>query len=231
MKIFVGSPEDYRMVNRWTHVPPELLLETGTDLSFPTRIRQRSQKPLRMVWSGLFQARKALPILFDALALLSSDVKWELDILGDGPFRALWHVLAEPLASRGIIRWHGSLPRKDALGVVNLCDVLVHTSLKEASTAVILEAISFGLPVVCHNSSGMAVAVDETCGIKVPVVDPQTSARGFADAITRLAQRDSDLLTKLSSGAIKRREALSWTAKAKRLSSCYRELAATNDFS
>ncbi|GAT31754.1 glycosyltransferase [Terrimicrobium sacchariphilum] len=229
MKTFVGSPEDYRMVTRWTHRPPELLLETGTDLSFPTRVRERSQRPLRMVWSGLFQARKALPILFDALALLTNEVKWELDILGDGPFRSLWHALARPLASRGTIRWHGSLPRKDALEVVNSCDVLVHTSLKEASTAVILEAISFGLPVVCHNSSGMAVAVDDTCGIKIPVVDPQTSAHGFADAITKLAQRDSDLLTKLSIGAIKRREALSWTAKAKRISSCYRELAAASD--
>ncbi|WP_160115054.1 glycosyltransferase family 4 protein [Bryocella elongata] len=79
-----------------------LLLETGLrtviepDRSrFQSRVDDkragRSARPIKLLWSGEFQTRKALPILLRALARLEEeDVRWELDILGNGPMWTSW---------------------------------------------------------------------------------------------------------------------------------------------
>ena len=67
--------------------------------------------------------------------------------------------------------------------------VLLHTSLAEATSTVILEALARGLPVVCHDACGMRIAVDDRCGIKVPLIDPNTSIKGFSRAIGLLSKK------------------------------------------
>ena len=51
---------------------------------------------------------------------------------------------------------------------------------------VVMEALALGLPFLCHDISGLSVAVDQTCGIKVPLRNSGSSIRGFADAISHL---------------------------------------------
>ena len=78
----------------------ELLLETGlwsvpvVDRArfverFEDQRAGRPTKPLKILWSGEFQSRKALPVLLRALARVK-DLDWELVVLGDGPMRGLW---------------------------------------------------------------------------------------------------------------------------------------------
>ena len=87
----------------------ELLLETGLHaVQEPDRTRfmerlesfknKRSLEPLHLLWSGELQTRKALPILLHALARLDSGLRWQLDVLGDGPMRAAWTEKAAKLA-------------------------------------------------------------------------------------------------------------------------------------
>ena len=62
-------------------------------------------------------------------------------------------------------------------------DVFVFTSLQEGTSTVVMEALALGLPVICHDACGMGVAVNERCGIKVPMISPGLSQGGFAAAI------------------------------------------------
>lgn len=87
---------------------------------------------------------------------------------------------------------------------------------------VVLEALGWGLPVICHDACGMAVAVDETCGIKVPLVHPDLSIEGFHKAIATLLDRP-ELVSRLSEGALRRAGELSWKEKAEAMSEAYRE--------
>ncbi len=48
-------------------------------------------------------------------------------------------------------------------------DFFVHTRIQEATSSVITEALTMGLPAICHDGFGMSVAVTDTCGIKVPL--------------------------------------------------------------
>jgi glycosyltransferase involved in cell wall biosynthesis len=76
------------------------------------------------------------------------------------------------------------------------------------------------LPVICHAIGGMSFAIDESCGFKIPLADRQTSIRVFADAISRLATTPG-LLSRLSEGALRRAQSLSWTNLIGEMASVY----------
>ncbi len=147
----------------------------------------------------------------------------EIEILGDGPEAGRWRSLASRLGLDGRVRWRGMIPRQEALEVMDSCHVFAHTSVKEASSTVILEALAMGLPVICHDACGMGTAVNQLCGIKVPLVDPEQSTEGFRDAIQRFFDEPA-LLEKLSKGAVARAQELSWEVKTMEILRGYEEV-------
>lgn len=200
------------------------LCETGTDeaISGISKVKEMDS-PLRIVWSGLHISRKALPLLLSALDRMPSNLKWELDILGDGPQRTSWKRFSDLLRYPAEnLRWHGNLSHSDALQIMDASHVLVHTGIKESTTTVIMEALSLGLPVICHDASGMGEAVTDECGIKIPFSNPETSVEFLAKAL-RLLLVEPGLLTRLSSGALARARELSWDGIVKRISDAYEE--------
>jgi len=228
-KVFVATPEDQRQAERVWKIKPELLPAAGSSESTHARIRRRAMsEPLRIVWSGLMVPRKALPLLLRALAEIGcAEMKWSLDILGDGPMRSQWQNDAVSLKiSCSQIVWHGRLPIAEAHEKMARYDVLVHTALTEGTPNVVLEALSFGLPVVCHDACGMGVVVDESCGIKIPLQSPTCSIAGFRNALERIIS-DAGLLATLSEGSLRRSRILSWDYIACRIADSYTDLCKT----
>ena len=220
-KVWAVSREDQRMVQLWG-AEADLMPEVGADLDGTFRIRP-FPGTLQLVWSGRCDAGKALPILFHALRLVEGrnpSLKFSVDVLGDGPEKERWFRECRQINLRTPVRWLGMLPRDEALAVMRQKDVLILTSLKEATASVTLEALSMGMPVICHDACGMAVAVTPDCGIKVPMIDPATSAKGFAEALVRLAS-DPGLLPALSAGAGQRGLELSWENKISQILAAY----------
>jgi len=142
-----------------------------------------------------------------------------LDVLGGGSETQRWEGLSRHLSLQGIT-WHGQLAYRDALERMGQADLFVHTSTREATSTVVLEALSLGLPVMCHDACGMALAIDDTCGIKVPFVCPEQSILGFRNALNQILQ-EPGLIQKLSEGALRRASALSWDSKVKQLAESY----------
>ena len=124
--------------------------------------------------------------------------------MGQGTATAGWKKLAEKLGLAGDVRWMGALMHERALEEMAKGDVLAFTSLQEGTPHVVLEALSLGLPVVCHDCCGMHVVVTEQCGIKVAMKDPQASIEGFAAAIRKLVGTEG-LIESMSRGALVRR--------------------------
>ena len=76
------------------------------------------------------------------------------------------------------------------------------------------------MPVICHDACGMAVAVDGSCGIKIPLVNPRESIAGFRAALERLLG-DPQLVGQLSRGALQRAAQLGWDAKVQEIARAY----------
>lgn len=214
--------------------PVELLLETGLhEVREPDRSRYtkrisdklagRTQQPLRLLWSGEHHTRKALPVLLRALSQLKSDIRWELDVLGDGKLRSAWIAEALRLGLSDRVRFLGQRSFADAVAEMQHADLLCFTSLRDTSGNVVLEALGAGVPVLCFDHHGVGDIVTSACGVKIAVRSPKQAYADWAAAIAMLAG-DPDRLFELSHGATERAELFLWSANHDRMNAIYKRL-------
>jgi glycosyltransferase involved in cell wall biosynthesis len=208
----------------------EALLEVGGEAHPSGRVRTfDGSRPLRLVWSGQHIGRKALPLLLRAIASMKKTVSDPvcLSVLGEGPETSSWKRLADQLEISQVVQWLGRVPRDVAIATMSNADAFVSTSVLEETSLVVLEALSLGLPVICHDACGMGIAVTDRCGIKVPMVTPDRSVAGFADAISRLLT-GGNAFRDLSAGALQRAEELNWDGKALSIARTYERVIAAH---
>jgi len=201
----------------------KMLLDTGSTPGSKIRKNALMSDKLRIIWCGRLVPSKA-PDLF--LEVLNSLAQWKekiiIKIIGDGYLRPK---LAQYATEHNLtnIEWIPHVDHEKVFQYMRDSDVLVHTSYREATSAVIPEALSQGLPVICHDAFGMAIAVNQTCGIKIPLKDYNTSLNGFRDAIVTLLE-NREILYSLKEGAYKRAEELSWDNMAQTIAKGYIEI-------
>ncbi len=186
------------------------------------RDANRSRHVLKLAWSGLHISRKALPIVLKALATLPSSIDWQLDILGHGAMTDKWKKMARNLRVDERCTWHGWVEKSKAIEVVSGADLFLFPSLHESTPAVIFEALSLGVPVICLDHCGQGDVITEECGIKIPVTSCGQVVKRFAGAIQELAMNPQER-EKLSEGARKRLEGFSWDRKAQAMARVYED--------
>ena len=215
--------------------PPTRLLETGLhEVHEPDRARferrlaeqqsGRSAAPLQLLWSGELQTRKALPVLLHALKLLPAEIKWALDVLGDGPMRDRWVGQTQRLGLADRVRFLGRLPFQEATQRMHSADLFCFSSLRDTSGNVVLEALAAGVPVVCFDHQGGRDMVNASCGLKIEVHSPKRAYREWAEAIALLAQ-DAELLLRLSHGATEQARQFLWAKNHDVVNAIYAKLA------
>jgi len=219
--LVAATKEDKRCISQIHDRYAVLISETGTDeISIQKCPEHRNKNSLRVIWSGVFVSRKALPLALYAIERVARTAKIELWVLGSGPLEKEWQWLCKELKIEMMCRWFGMISHHEAQELLGTADILLFTSLQEATSTVVMEAIQAGLPVVCHDMCGFGTVVDETCGIKIPVIDPKNSIEGFASAIQSLND-NPERLQELSRGAIKRSHELSWASKVELMENVY----------
>ena len=228
-KIWAVTLEDKDMVGRMWNGHAEIMIETGaTPKAGVSPKCLTSTEPLRLAWCGIIEARKALHIALSAIAQLPEGRDVELHVIGMGPELARCQRLAAALGLTSNVRWHGHVSHEEAQALMESCHLLVHTALKEGTPHVVLEAMSRGLPVICHDSCGMGIAVNESCGIRIPMYDPAISIEGFKNAIERFSV-EPGLLEQLSRGALQRARELSWESHIDKICKAYRTVLGVPD--
>ncbi|MGA2797334.1 MAG: glycosyltransferase [Thermoguttaceae bacterium] len=210
-----------RDFSRFLGVTPSVISDVGItrimDISRPLR---SAQEPLRILWSGVMQLRKALPLLIEALARMPHDAPYCLRVLGEGKYLDAWRRLARRRGIDHRIEWLGWQQHEQALRQYAWADVFAFTSLRDTTGTVIAEALAAGLPVVCLDHQGAHDVVREDCGIKIPVTTPSEVIGGLREAFVRLA-RDPAEIERLSRGAIERAREFLWTGQDEKMAAVY----------
>jgi len=154
--------------------------------------RREPGQPMKIVWSGFCEPRKALNIVLLALRrLLRSPADWHLTVVGDGPLLKAWSTLAERIGIGARCTFLGGVSRAEVQAIMAQSHCLVQPSLYDATTTVLVEAQVHGLPVICLDHFGFADAVDATCGVKIPVGPLRQVVQQFAAAIESLAMDEN----------------------------------------
>jgi len=228
VEVIAATPANQSALREIHGVESTLIVETGTHAVASSRTRPPfdGTRPLRVSWCAKFLASKALPIALRAVALASREIPLELTIIGNGREGVPWRRLGRELGIDGHCRWVGAVEHEEAQRMIAESDVMLLTSVQEATTTVVMEALSAGVPVVCHDICGFGAVVDETCGIKIPLVNPKSSVRGLSEALVRLG-RDPDLIALLGRGALNRAADFTWEQKAETLVQIYRAVLQT----
>jgi glycosyltransferase involved in cell wall biosynthesis len=205
-------------------IEPMLLLETGLrQVVDRPRTRSTHGQPFRILWSGEFSTRKALPLLIHALAQLPDHIHFELRVLGDGPLKARWQRLADRTEVGARTTWLGWIPLQEALKQYTWADAFAFTSLRDTSGNVVLEALGVGLPVICLAHQGVGDIVTDASGIRVPVTNPRAVIDRLTESVALLAGNPAKW-EELSRGAVARARDFLWERQGERMLAIYKHI-------
>lgn len=146
--------------------------------------RARHATPFRLLFLGELSEKKGLPDLLRVMDLLAGQPVG-LDIVGDGPLRAM----AASLAERPDCTWHGHVRDRARLAeIVAGCQMLIQPAVRtgnweELFGISIVEAMASGVPCIASDHIG-------PCSIITPGVDgillPEHSPDAIAEHVSRM---------------------------------------------
>ena len=222
-ELISATAEDYdRIFSLWGK-KSTIIPEVGFAISEGKQeaILNRENK-LKICWSGLHIPRKSLNFLLEAVAKSNNKDNIELHIIGDGQCNKKWKRLASKLNLRNIV-WHGWVNKEKALEIMKTSHLFTITSLSDATSTVLLEALSLGLPVVALNHLGFANIINEDCGIKIDVKSKEQLVRDLSRSLDDIYNHE-DYRLKLAKGAISRAQEFTWEEKAQTINSIYNRI-------
>jgi glycosyltransferase involved in cell wall biosynthesis len=223
-RILAGTRQTATMVDLLWKTPATVISPvTPPEIKQHPPARRDPGAPLRLIWCGSLEPRKALKLLLLSLGSLKCDeVKWELLVIGSGRMEDRCRRMACDLGISEHCRFLGRLPRAEALALIQSGHVFVHSSLYEGSPTTVVEAMSLGLPLVGMDHFGFGDAVDDRCGILIPPTDIHSVIVEFAEAIRKL-WRDEELRYKMALAAQTAAMYLSWEHKIQIVESIYQD--------
>jgi glycosyltransferase involved in cell wall biosynthesis len=159
--IYAFSTEDADNFKKRATGEVKLMLDAGTLPFVDTSIKPKVKTRIRGIWCGQLSDRKAPLILLKALALNAlTRERIDIQIIGSGPLKGSLRLLADSLKLRNI-EWIEQVSHDTVFRLMKDSDFLIHTSLREATSNVIPEALSSGIPIICHDVNGMSIAVND----------------------------------------------------------------------
>lgn len=205
-----------KLYERESTVIPEVGF-SGKEIKFAPRDRC---KTLKICWCGQFTPRKSLNLLIEAASLVTSDV--ELHVLGDGECANKWKRMAARIPNLHI-NWYGWMERSKGMAIMQGCDVFCITSLSDLTSTVLLEALSYGLPVIALDHCGFTNVITDECGIKIPIRQKEQVVKDIAMAIDGIAA-DEERRKRMSVAAYQRSLSYGWEEKGRQIDRIYKKV-------
>lgn len=116
------------------------------------------EQPFRFVYAGQLVQRKRIDLLIDALVPLVSQLDFELVVVGSGPLDSELRTQADRCL-QGQVIFLGKLALEDVPQAIANADCLILPSRHDGWGVVISEALMVGVPVICSDRCGAAIAV------------------------------------------------------------------------
>lgn len=195
----------------------EQMLDVSIDSELSINNFSINNKIKRFLWVGRIDELKNLELLIKAvISIKESFSQFEINIVGDGPLKEKMIKLCSNNKIYNI-NFIGKIPHEQVADYMKNSDFLFHTSIKEASSAVILEAISNNLPVICHNAFGMSKLIADGLAMPIPYESKSKSIDSIAKYLIDISN-DKIKKGKLCSTKINN---YNWDYKVNRISEVY----------
>lgn len=149
------------------------------------------EKVLHIVSCSYAVPVKRLDLIIAALALLKTDRKVVWTHIGDGPQLSLLKSMVEERLRTVNVIWKGRITNDDVMLFykTHKIDCFINVSSSEGIPVSIMEATSFGVPVVALDVGGVSEVVNQNNG---ELLRSNATAQEIAVAVTDVCQRNSD---------------------------------------
>jgi glycosyltransferase involved in cell wall biosynthesis len=217
-RIYVTSEQTMSLLPKRFHKKAQIHLAVGIEQS-KNPIAKRMKFPFRVLYVGRFLYWKGMQIgIYSFAKLLESVPDSFLTLVGEGPEKENWDIMAFKLGIKKNIDWVPWVEHRDLQDIYRQHNVLLFPSLHDSGGQVVLEAMAQGLPVVCLDVGGPGKIVNKTCGLKMPVhgIKAEQIIEMISNALINIAT-DRSLLFKLSDGALDRAKDFTWASTVKEI--------------
>lgn len=182
-------------------------------------------RPVELLWVGRFIPTKKLSIALEALSKTSNPKDFRLHIVGSGTDEeiTLYKNQANDLGISEICTWYGKIPNSEVQKMMREKDLFYFTSVFEGGPHVILESITNCIPILCFDTCGQGVVVDDSIGFKVSLTNHNQGVNDFAERLNYINVH-REVLSILSSNCVKKQQELSWENKVKTMVEIYESI-------
>lgn len=227
--VFCANYETFKIVNSFRKGKNVVILtEIGAELPEKTNPYD-FHETINLLWSGRMISLKNFGTIARVLDLIRHDRRIRLRVAGEGPLMKKWQQVIEKLDLLDSVEFLGAVPYQQMGDHYRWADIFVFPSLREATGTVILEAMSYGIPVVAFKIHGADVVLDCETGVLVPVITSKQMVDDFAEAVLTLAN-DQNLRKKLGKNAREKVETeLSWKIRGNIMTDYYMQILKDRD--
>ena len=204
--IFAKTADTRNLLSPALREKTRVLMELGVSKRQIGSPRAQRQSPPRLLYAGRLLYWKGVHVAIEAMAALVNRIPdLRLTIVGDGPEEGRLKADVALRKLEGNVDFIPRMSQEKFFRLYDSHDLLLFPSLHDSSGGVVLEALSYGMPVVCLDLGGPKDIVTPQSGIIV-----KTSGLTTAQVAARLAEEIYEvlgaplLLAQLSAGAIAR---------------------------
>jgi glycosyltransferase involved in cell wall biosynthesis len=190
-------------------------MDIGTTGVFKNeKIKFENKNKLKVLYVGRFIGWKGVHLAIDAVNKTNNDSeKIELTLIGKGKLKKY----LEQKAKSESIKFIDWVTQEELFEYYSSFDCFLFPSFHDSSGSVILEAYSFGLPVISLNLGGPDKLVQDDCGFKIDVI-----GKTFNQVTSEMAELllkihvNREILKPLKAGAFEKAEYYKWGNSVKR---------------
>ena len=220
--VLATNRETYEWAEQLGAQQVKLQLDNGiADDFFPPQFPVRKdRKRMDVLWIGRLIANKGLSLVIDAVRKIESRHPIHLTVVGDGPLEKHYQDQVAQLKLNEKVAFLDRVPFHQLKSLYRDSDVLLYTGLRNTFGVQLLEAMSFGLPVVTLNLHGVRTFVPDNVGIKVDPDNGKRAAQHLKQALMTLFF-DLDQRTTLGLNAYHYAKQHTWSAKVANVNRAY----------
>lgn len=190
-KIFPVSTMGEKYLEENQRIPKDKMFVSYLGVKIPTSICEASYgKSLNIVSCSSIIPLKRIHLIIASIVYYKKshpDIKISWSHIGDGPFMyKISNIASTKLSKLNVdYKFVGQLSNSEVLDFYNnnKVDCFVTTSESEGLPVTIMEALSFGIPVIATSVGGISEAVNKNVGV---VLDRNFSPKDFADGLNKM---------------------------------------------
>lgn len=219
--VIAGNHETYNMLSKMRKTKPIILLNATGSLFTESKKFLNENNCLNLLWISHLNHVKNFGFLIECLEILPNTINWKLKVIGGGKLFKYWESIVQQSKINDKVEFIGYIDHYHTKKYYKEADVFLFPSIREGSPTVILEAMSYGLPVIAFKQNGADIIIDKKSGVLIPIRNKKQVLDDFANAIVRIYE-DVTLRYKMGEFARKRlEENFLWEKRGEQMNKIY----------